>query len=130
MSENLDLVRSLYAAWGQGDFSSIDWADPDIDFVVVDGPRPGRWHGIPDMGREMGDFLSAWQSFRNEAEEYRELDSERILVMTRETARGKTSGVDTAQLRANLFHLRGGRVTRLALYWDRHRALADLGLEA
>jgi ketosteroid isomerase-like protein len=29
---------------------------------------------------------------------------------------------------ANLFHMRGGRVTRLALYWDREHALADLGL--
>jgi ketosteroid isomerase-like protein len=29
---------------------------------------------------------------------------------------------------AHLFHLRGGKVTTLNNYWDRGRALADLGL--
>jgi ketosteroid isomerase-like protein len=30
---------------------------------------------------------------------------------------------------ANLFHIRDGKVVRLTLYWDRERAVADLGLQ-
>jgi hypothetical protein len=37
VSANLDLVRSLCVAWEEGDYSSTEWADPEIEFVVADG---------------------------------------------------------------------------------------------
>jgi hypothetical protein len=42
--------------------------------------------------------------------------------------RGRTSGLDVAHESAGLFHVRDGKVTRLVIYMDRERALADLGL--
>ena len=45
--QNLDLVRSIYADWGHGAFSSTEWADPEIEFAIVGGPDPGRWTGVP-----------------------------------------------------------------------------------
>jgi ketosteroid isomerase-like protein len=122
-------VRSIYAEWERGDFRSIEWADPEIEFVVIGGPTQGQFHGIPEMARRMRDFLTTWEGYRIKAEHYCELDDERILVLTRDTGRGRTSGADTVQNRANVLHLQGGRVTRITSYWDRDRALADLGLE-
>jgi hypothetical protein len=36
-SANVELVRSIYAAWERSDLSSVEWAHPEIAFVRVDG---------------------------------------------------------------------------------------------
>jgi ketosteroid isomerase-like protein len=65
-SANLDLVRSLYAARQRGDYSSADWAHPEIEYMFVDGPSPGSWTGLAGMAESFGNFLSAWKDFRAE----------------------------------------------------------------
>jgi ketosteroid isomerase-like protein len=130
-SVNVDLVRSIYAAWESGDFSSAGWADPDFEYVHADGPSPGTFKGVAGMADAWRDWLRAWEEFRVEVDEYRELDDERVLLLIRRSGRGRTSGLDLGQLRtqgAALFHVRDGKVTRLINYWDRERALAELGL--
>jgi ketosteroid isomerase-like protein len=132
MSANLDLVRSIYADFERGDYSRADWADPDIEFVVADGPEPGSWTGRMEMGRAWRDFLSAWEDYRGAVDGYREIDDHRVLALARRRGRAKTSGVDLAQMQnqsATIFEIHDGKVTRLVIYLDRDRALADLGLE-
>jgi ketosteroid isomerase-like protein len=122
MSENLDLVRSICSAWARGDFSSADWADPEIESGWADGPSPGSRTGLAAMAESEREFLG----------EYRELDGRRVLVFIHASGRGKTSGLDLGQLSkaaACLFDIRDGKVIRLVNYWNRDRALADLGLE-
>ena len=112
MSENLDLVRSIYADWERGDFTRTAWAHPEIEFVSV----------------------SSLETYRTTGHDYRRLDEERILVFVAHTGRGRSSGLEVADLGdlgqpAALFHLRDGRVTRLVVYTSRERAFSDLGLE-
>jgi hypothetical protein len=133
MSANVDLVRSIFDTWQHGDFESAAWADPGIVFVLADGPSPGSWEGLDGMIEGWRDFLAAWEHWRGEADRYLELDGERVLVLIHGTGRGKASGLDAAQVRsegANLFHVSGGKVRRLVVYFNRETALADLGLAA
>jgi ketosteroid isomerase-like protein len=129
MSENLDLVRSIYADWERGDFSSAEWAHPEMDYVLPDGPHPGRWRGLSAARGTLRLQLASWQQLRPEVQECRELDSERVLVLMALRGVGKTSGLETPGRSAVLFHIQAAKVTRLVVYADRERALTDLGLK-
>jgi ketosteroid isomerase-like protein len=131
VSANLELVRSIFAGWERGDYSSTEWAHPRIEFATADGPTPGSWTGQAEMAEWAREWINAWEDFRIQVNEYRELDDERVLVLHDYSGRGKLSGVEIGQMQskgAALFHVRGGKVTRLVFYWNRERALTDLSL--
>jgi ketosteroid isomerase-like protein len=107
-SASLDLVRSIYADWERG-----------------------TWTGAHGMAAGFRDWVNAWHGYYTEADDYREPDDDRVLVLNHSGGRGRASGLDLGEMRAEgatLFHVRDGEVIRLVAYWDRERALADLGL--
>ena len=110
--ENVEIVQAIYAAWERGDFSSADWAHPEIEFVTHAGPASGSWKGLAAMAAAWGAYLAAWKDYRTEVDEYLELDGERVLVLLHLIGGGKTSGVKLGEMRtkaANLFHVRDER---------------------
>jgi ketosteroid isomerase-like protein len=128
---NLDLARSIFAAWERGDFTTADWAHPEIEYVFADGPSPGTWKGLAGMAEAWSSFLKAWEQFHPEVEEFRELDDKRIVALLSFRGRGKTSGLDLGQMRAKgagLMQIENAKVTRMVFYLNRDRAFAELGL--
>ena len=131
MASKVELVRSIWAAWERGDFSAAEWAHPEIEYVVVGGPEPGTWIGRAQMAQARGEYMRAWRGYRACADEYRELDDQRVLVLAHPSGRGKTSGLEIGQTPASgaiLFQVHGNEVTRLVIYIDLERARTDLGL--
>jgi hypothetical protein len=129
--ENVELVRSLHEAWERGNYSSIEWADPDIDWVVADGPEPCSGKGLIGLGHAWSAWLSAWEDLRVEVDEYRDLDDERVLILQRKSGRGKHSGLEIGEMHAKsatVCHVHGDKVTKMVLYYKRENAFADLGL--
>ena len=128
--ETVELVRSICEPWVRGHFDSVDWAHPDIEYVVADGPTPGHWTGLAGLAEGWRDFVSAWDHYSAEATDYLEIDEEHILVSLQGTGRGRTSGVDLSQMQsrgANLFQIRDGKVIRLVTYLDLAHALEAVG---
>jgi ketosteroid isomerase-like protein len=133
MPENLDLVRSIYADWGRGDYSAVEWADPDIEFCMVDGPEPGRWRGVAAMRAAWQRVLSGFVGFSTKGTRYEELVDGRVLAVTRFVGQAKLSGLDLSQMpddQAAIFSVDNGRVTRIELHWDTAGLRADVGLES
>ena len=48
-SSPAELVRSIFSEWARGEYFEGDWASPDIEFVIADGPEPGRWSRVAEM---------------------------------------------------------------------------------
>jgi ketosteroid isomerase-like protein len=132
MSANLDLVRSIYVSVDRGEFSIARWADPQIEWVMPDGPEPGTYVGVAEMERGLRNVMNSWLDYRVTVDEYHELDAERVLVLIHRRGRGRASGLDLATMDtegATLYQIRDGKIIRMLNYWDRERAFADLGLE-
>ena len=131
-SESLDVVRSILAAHESGDYSSAEWADPDIEYAIVGGLTPGNWKGLAAMAGGARDLFAVWKDHRTVAEGYRLLDSERVLVLVHVDARGKASGIalpESQSKMALLYQVRDGKVVKHVVYLDRANAFADLGVK-
>jgi hypothetical protein len=100
---------------------------------MVGGPDPGIWTGVTGMAEGWFKFLEAWDDLHVEADDQRELDQTRVLALIRRSGTGHMSGMAVAQMQslaADVFHVLDGKVIQLVHYWERDRALQDLGLEA
>jgi hypothetical protein len=126
MSANLDLVRSIFADWEHGEFNSLGWAHAEIEFVVADGPEPKSLRGLRAMLQYWGEFLRSWGGGRILLEGCRELGEQRVLALMREGDTGESAGRGSGS--AQILDIHDGMVTRMASYFDRERALAELGL--
>ncbi len=76
------------------------------------------------------ELQGAWEDHGIRADDYRQLEDERILLMARLSGRGRASGLDVALTgtAATIFTVRGAKVRKIVVYWDGDRAVADLGL--
>jgi hypothetical protein len=128
VGENLELVRGLYRDWERGDFSSVDWAHPEIE-LVPHTPllKPAR--GITELGERWRDWLSSFSEWRLDLEELLEVGDE-VVALTRIDTRGKGSGIRFDSIAsANVFAFRDGKVVRLELHLDRGPVLERFGIE-
>ena len=132
-SENVELVRSIYADWERGDWNSTAYAfDPEMEFARIGRPdfaeHLGEWRGFDEMRAALLAWMRSWEDIRVQAERVIDL-GDRVLVLSRQSGRGKRSGVPLDTEYGDIFTIRDGKIVRWELYMERADALAAAGLE-
>jgi ketosteroid isomerase-like protein len=125
---NIDLIRPIYDDWGRGHWRTR--------FEVYDAEMEWGWSseflGLAGVFRDVRDpnprlkaWLSGWEFWRAEADEFVEL-GDHVVVLATYHGRGKGSGVEIRQLGAHVFKLRDGKVIRLEIFASREKAIASV----
>ncbi len=126
--QNVEIVRRMYEAFHGADTEGA-LAHFDSEVAVdassrVDG-EVGR--GRQDLLRIISSWLGAFEGWREEIEEMRDL-GERVYVVATQQGRGKGSGLEIKTRYAVLYDVHDGRITGIALYMNPAEALAAAGL--
>ena len=112
VSANVELVRAVYARWASGDFSSTDWAHPEIEYVNPPGAiEPGTRRGLAAFSRAVESTLEGWESWQMEPERL-EAFGDQVAAVVRYRARGRGSGVEVQGRESALWTIRDGKVVQ------------------
>lgn len=126
--ENVAVVRGAIAAYVSGDNAGALAAyDSDVEFDATVRPDGRVYRGRLGVAEAMRVWTGAWDDYSLDAEEIVDA-GDRVLVIARESGRGKGSGVGIDQMVFSVFTLRNGKITRQAVFLDRDQAFAAAGL--
>jgi uncharacterized protein len=125
---NADLIRPIYEEWGRGNWRprfevyhpNLEWGWSD-DFPGL----AGVYEDHRDPNPRLRTWLSEWEIWRVEADEYLEL-GDHVVVLASYHGRGKGSGVEIEQKGAHVFELRDGKVVRLEIFANREKAIESV----
>jgi ketosteroid isomerase-like protein len=126
--ENLEIVRSFYAAWGRDDFPGpVELMDQNIEYVNPPAAvEPGTRRGVAAFRDAVAGVFEGWEFWRMEPEEFRAL-GDQVAVILRYRARGRGSGVEIEGRESALWTVRDGKVVRYAWFQEPGEALEAAG---
>jgi ketosteroid isomerase-like protein len=127
--ENVELVRSVYDGWVQGDVTkALTCLDPSIVWeAIADAPDAGTYRGHAGVQRYMEDWLRDFDIVSMDVEELM-AGEDRLVAAQRARAKGKQSGVDTELHYAVAYRFRGEKIVEIQEFRTKEEALEAMGL--
>jgi ketosteroid isomerase-like protein len=128
--ENVESVKAFFTAFADRDEAAAAAVlDPDVEILpaIVGGPEGTVYRGLEGNRRFWHDIDAAWQEFRIETEEFRDL-GDRVLVLGRAFARAEESGIALDEPVAWLAALFERRIVEFRSFSHQREALKAAGL--
>jgi ketosteroid isomerase-like protein len=127
--ENVEVVRQLIDAWNENDWSVAEQLYDDNAVVIIpdDFPDGGTALGWGEVRRYFERLKESWTEDRIEATTI-DAVGDRVIVRSRWSVTGATSGVRTELRITSVWWLNNRRVIRLELFLDDDKALEAVGL--
>ena len=127
--ENVEIVQAAMAAYMRDDEAAVrKLVAPDVVISMrPDQPDAREHHGYDGMLRASAEWLEAWDEQTFEAA--RVWDAEDfVFVGTRESGRGKFSGIPMEYESTFVYTLRHDRIVRIQIFGSEPEAVKAVGL--
>ena len=126
--QNIELIQRMYEAFHRGDAdSALSYFDPEVEVDASVRVDEGIGHGRDAVATTVASWVGAWDDWREEIEEMRDLGSHVVVVST-QRGRAKGSGIEVETRYAVLYRIHGDRITRMVLHSGPAEALEAAGL--
>jgi ketosteroid isomerase-like protein len=128
--ENIEIVRR---AWkdplGREGDAFLDAFSSDV--VVRQGPAipdARTYHGHDGLMKAIGEWTQVFDGLVMTPKEFSEIAEDKVLVRVHQKARGAGSGVPIEFETWFVYSVTGGKIARLDMFNEKHRALEAAGL--
>ena len=124
--ERLGLVEQGWNAYQSGDLVAfLALVHPDIEVVSPpDMGNPGTFRGHEGLVEWMSEWFEAWDEFEQELLSVEAVGSRSVVQAVRQTARGRSTGIEIARDIAYVYEIRDEKLAYLALQADLEQARA------
>jgi ketosteroid isomerase-like protein len=127
--ENVEIVQRAMAAYMGNDEATVrKIVAPDVVISTrPDQPDVREHHGYDGMLRASAEWLEAWDEHTMEAARVWDA-GDLVILATRESARGKISGVPLETESIFVYTLSQGTIVRIQIFGSEREALQAVGL--
>jgi ketosteroid isomerase-like protein len=126
--ENVEIVRRMYGAFHRSDFdAALAYFDPEVEVDASMRVDEGVGRGRDELRAIVARWVTAWDKWREEIEEMRDLGSQ-VMVVSMQSGRARGSGIELETRYAVLYEISGDAITRMAIYNGPAEALEAAGL--
>ena len=126
--ENVDLVKRMLARFHAGDAAgALVCFSEDVVSEAPGRPDLMGGQGREALGTLVGSWVESWEDWNEEINEVRDL-GDRVMVLSTQHGRAKSTGIEISMQYAILYEVRNGELSGMCLYSTADEALEAAGL--